>query len=42
MANVILGVEVAKGDTILMNLESKTKIIIAKIVKPKIVWKNSL
>ena len=42
LANVILGVEVAKGDTILMNLESKTKIIIAKIVKPKIVWKNSL
>ena len=42
LANVVLGVEVAKGDTLLLDLEPETKIIIAKIVKPIIVWKNSL
>jgi ATP-dependent Clp protease ATP-binding subunit ClpC len=42
LANVVLGVEVAKGDTMILDQEPKTKIIIAKIVKPKIVWKNSL
>ena len=42
LANVVLGGEVTKGDIILMDLEPETKIIITKIVKQTIVWKNSL
>ena len=37
LADVVLGGEVIEGDTILMDLEPETKIIVAKIVKPTIV-----
>jgi len=37
LADVVLGGEVLEGDTILMDLDPETKIIIAKIVKPTIV-----
>jgi ATP-dependent Clp protease ATP-binding subunit ClpC len=37
LADVVLGGEVVEGDTILMDLDPETKIIIAKIVKPTIV-----
>jgi len=40
LADVVLGGEVIEGDTILMDLEPETKIIIAKIVKPTIALKN--
>ena len=40
LADVVLGGEVMEGDTILMDLDSETKTIVAKIVKPTIALKS--